>query len=498
MFLISKLSSNREKLCFVAIAILLLMDSCFAQPAITLSKSSGPPTTKLLVSGIGFAPNVGVDIYFDTTDETLVITDTNGSFHDAAAHALASSYPGKHWVTALQRYGGQGAQNPFLVFTNWSQFHFDTSRTGLNPYENVISKRTASRLRPTWSATGIDESFASPTVADGLFYAASQQGELYTFNAFSGKLVWSQYAGGCSLEGSPAVAAGIVYDQDLCGFVYAWNARTGSLIWKEQLSNTGSSSPAASNGVIFISAANSQKAVTTLYALNAKTGATIWTAPIGGYNGDASPTPSLGADAVYAITEGQLFALDAHTGNQLWTYTVGHGRGAYAAPCVANGVVYASSVDGNVYALNATTGTLIWKYATADQVSSTPAFANGLIYVGSTDNNLYALNAYSGALQWEYATGGAIYSSPAVANGVVFDSSGDYNLYAWDADTGALLWQYAVTDSLFAPSPAVANGSVWLGGDNVHAFTVAAGDVPGSSASDVAPDMGTLRPSGEF
>jgi outer membrane protein assembly factor BamB len=475
----------------------VLSIAAVAQPTITLSVSSGPPTTKFSVSGSGFAPNVGVDIYFDTTDEALVVTDSNGAFHNAGAHALGSSYPGKHWVTALERYGGQGTQDPFLVFTSWSQFHFDASRSGLNPYENVISKRTVGRLRLAWHATGIEALGSSPAVAEGLTYITGG-GNLYALDALSGTLLWKYFGNDGTMQGSPAVADGIVYDQDGGGAIHAVNAKTGSLIWKERFFNTGGSSPAISNGVAYIAAANSQKAITTLYALDAKTGATIWTAPIGTYNADESPTPALGVDTVYAVTEGELFALDANSGKQLWTYTVGNMRGAYPAPCIANGVVYAGSFDHSIYALNGTTGALIWKYTTGGEVSSSPAFANGVIYVGSTsndsaDNSLYALNAITGALQWKSATGGPINSSPAIANGIVFDSSEDYNFHAWDADTGSLLWQYT-TGNFYTTAPTVANGTVWLAGYNLYAFTVKPDVIAGSSASDLPPDMRALHP----
>jgi hypothetical protein len=69
-----------------------LLVTCFlcgiasATPSITLSKKSGPPTSGILVSGRGFEPNVGVDIFFDTKDEALVITNGKGGFDNAKAY----------------------------------------------------------------------------------------------------------------------------------------------------------------------------------------------------------------------------------------------------------------------------------------------------------------------------------------------------------------------------------------------------------------------------
>ena len=54
---------------FLFVECLLLCGIASAAPSIILSKKSGPPTSKILVSGRGFEPNVGVDIYFDTKDK---------------------------------------------------------------------------------------------------------------------------------------------------------------------------------------------------------------------------------------------------------------------------------------------------------------------------------------------------------------------------------------------------------------------------------------------
>src|ERR1700675_3333017 len=90
-------------LCFLFFACLLLCGVASAAPSITLSRKSGPPTSGIRVSGRGFAPNAGVDIFFDTKDEVLVVTDGKGEFHNAGAWAPRNAHPGKHWVTALKR-----------------------------------------------------------------------------------------------------------------------------------------------------------------------------------------------------------------------------------------------------------------------------------------------------------------------------------------------------------------------------------------------------------
>src|ERR1700724_304509 len=138
---------------FLFVACSMLVGTAGAAPSITLSKKSGPPTSRILVSGRGFEANVGVGIYFDTKDKALVVTDGKGEFRDAAINAPRSARPGKHLVTALERHNDKGAQEPYVVFTDWPQLGFDPSGDGFNPYENVLNPANVASLGLRWSHT---------------------------------------------------------------------------------------------------------------------------------------------------------------------------------------------------------------------------------------------------------------------------------------------------------------------------------------------------------
>src|SRR5579863_5132123 len=89
-----KFPSLSDTCIFLIVACSLLSGICSATPFITLSKKTGPPTSKILVSGSGFRPNVGVDIYFGTEDEALVVTNSKGEFDNAKIHAPRDTRPG--------------------------------------------------------------------------------------------------------------------------------------------------------------------------------------------------------------------------------------------------------------------------------------------------------------------------------------------------------------------------------------------------------------------
>ncbi len=92
--------------------------------------------------------------------------------------------------------------------------------------------------------------------------------------------------------------------------------------------------------------------------------------------------------------------------------------------------------------------------------------------MGTEDGNVYALNATTAAKLWKYSTEGEVFSSPAVANGTVYVGSDDSNLYALNATTGRLTWSFTTGDEV-SSSPAVANGVVYVGSNdgNVYALS---------------------------
>jgi len=85
-------------------SILLLAAWGFSQ-SITVAPAMSSPNTTTLVSGSGFSAAADVDIYFDTSDLALAVTDDTGSFAEIALRVPASALPGKHTVTAKDSTG---------------------------------------------------------------------------------------------------------------------------------------------------------------------------------------------------------------------------------------------------------------------------------------------------------------------------------------------------------------------------------------------------------
>jgi outer membrane protein assembly factor BamB len=441
-----------------------------------------------------------VDIFFDTKDKALVVTNGKGEFHDAGIYAPRSARPGKHWVTALERNNDKGAQQVFLVQTDWSQFRFSPKHDAVNPFENVLDPHTVGGLGVKWTYnTQHLWAWGSPMVVDGAAYVATWD-DLYTFDANTGALRWKFSLFPELLSSDPAVANGILYIGTFDEGIYALNAETGVTLWSNACDRGYCrvfSSPAVANGMVYFDDAEDDSGDGT-YALDVKTGKLLWFSP----TNSSFSSPAVANGVVYVGSDdSNLYALDAFTGVQLWSYTAGWV--VRTSPAVANGIVYFGSYDKNVYALNASSGAKLWSYATNGYVEGSPAVANGVVYVSSDDGNLYALNAYTGDLLWSY-TAGAYVGDPTVANGVVYVGSWSPNaIYALNATTGKLLWSYATGGRVLSDS-AIVNGKVYFSSYDdglIYAFDTAEkenGKVEELWPASEPPDLKTLRPDFTF
>jgi outer membrane protein assembly factor BamB len=436
-------------LCAVSALFLFAATPVFAL-AITLTPTFDHPGAKIAVSGSGFGAYAVIDIYFDTTDELVVTANANGSFLRRKFQVPADASPGQHWVTAVERNDGKGAQRPFLVSASWAERGYDSRGRRSNPYETVLTTKNVDRLGKLWVAQTGGGIESVPAVVDGTVYLSANT-NLYAFSADTGALLWTADIHGSGIpEPSPAVANGVVYVAG-GGIVQALDAKTGAAIWSVQ-NGTTRSSPTVIGGVLYIGSSDSH-----VYALDATTGAVLWATRL---DTEVVSTPAVAGGKVYVGTvSGPLYALDADTGDVLWNAAIL--GGTFGSPAVADGIVYAGS--DNMYAFDASTGATLWTGHTRAPVLSSPAVANGIVYAGSRDRTLYAFDARKGDLLWGATFGDEVDSSPAVANGVVYVGSEDYNIYALDAATGTELWSAQTGSFIEYASPAVSDGVVYIG-----------------------------------
>jgi outer membrane protein assembly factor BamB len=467
---------------------LLLATAAHAQTE-TLAPASNHPNSTANVTGSGYAANEAVDIYFDTTDEQLAVTNSKGAFAATPVPVPASALPGTHYITATGRRSGDAAQETFTVATTWPRLGEGNHSQSTNLYENVLSPYTVSGLDIQWNYTTGNAVETSPAVAGGRLFICSDDESVYALSASTGAKLWSAATSG-PVYGSPTFANGVVYAGSSDGYLYAFNAATGALLWRFQTGGQIQGSPAVANGNIYF-----QNADGYFYSVNSS-GAENWVISTGATGGFPS-SPAIAEGNVY-FTTGNGYLYRANLTNGAWYRVQYDSSGIYSSPAVSNGVVYFGTNEKGFFAVNAQTLEQIWNQTAVSQVLSGAAVANGIVYVGEANGNgtIWALSAETGAIVWSFQTNDVVQGSPVVANGVVYagvfdpdDRAGEH-LYAFDALYGNVYWT-ASNGFGIDSAPTVANGMLYVGSvdDNVYAYALGAG----GTAKIKPPSIAALR-----
>jgi len=301
------------------------------------------------------------------------------------------------------------------------------------------------------------------TLPDAMFRANPQHTGEYDNCGVdpSNTLLWRFKTGG-KVNSSPAVSNGIIYIGSDDNNLYAIDAATGNEKWRFAMSVYESSSPSVSNGVVYIGSFDNN-----LYAIDAVTGKEKWRCKTGSY---VQSSPAVFNGVVYIGSDDNLYAIDAGTGKEIWRFRTG--SRLKSSPAVSNGIVYVGS-GNKILAIDAMMGKEKWRLTTGwlTYVESSPAVSNGVVYVGSSNRNLHSIDALTGKEKWRFETVDDVDSSPAVSNGVVYVGGKDKNLYAIDSVTGKEKWRFATRGCVYS-SPAVFNGIVYVGSNDGNLYAI--------------------------
>jgi len=279
-------------------------------------------------------------------------------------------------------------------------------REPANPPTPLKEFKSRAQSKIIWSAkVGEAGNFTfTPAVENGQVYAASVAGDMYKFDAISGKQVWHINAGE-GLSAGVGVGENLVLVGTPSGYVIAYN-QDGKLLWKSRVSSEVLSAPQVSAGIVVVRAGDGR-----IFGLSAVDGSRKWI-----YQ-RATPTLSLRSSAGVAIDTGavyvgfaggKLIALRLDDGKIIWEASVAQPRGVTeieriaditSLPIVDGPLVYAVAYQGKIAAVDRASGRVIWS---RDISSYTGMNAEeSRIYVTHANGSVYALAYDSGKTFWK-------------------------------------------------------------------------------------------------
>lgn len=305
-------------------------------------------------------------------------------------------------------------------------------------------------------------------------FIASSDRTVYAIDGSTGKKIWAyeteiwDYTTSKSMPSSPIVEKigekyflfVSIWNNNFAPFkniqkgeLFSFDAYTGGLIWRVKLTNMALNSPAfayiGERPVLFVTSFDGN-----IYSIDAKTGKIIWNfisdSPI-----HSSPTiinVNNKNYVVFGTRFGNLYCLKADSPDIFWKIKTGHAIDSTGAFAIVENkpLVFIGSYDRCVYAIDCSDGKKAWLFQTQNFITASPALANiadrKVVFITSLDDNIYCLDAASGKelwryktgrLAWEYTTrGDTLWSSPIVIDNkkspILIFGSYDGTMYAFN------------------------------------------------------------------
>ena len=355
---------------------------------------------------------------------------------------------------------------------SWSMWRNDPDNSG-------SGQSGPTKLNLRWSFTTGGGVAATPVIVDGRVYVGSQDKNIYSIDARDGRLLW-KFMTGARIKSSPAVVNGKVYVGPDDGYVYCLDAKNGSLIWKTDAGGyieasfkavTGiRSSPIVVGGRVFVGSLD-----TSLYCLNANSGDVVWSYETGGY---ITSTPAVSNGVVYItsqeVSSGVIYKIDAADGTLIWErdiqYVIAADRGIdlHASPTVGDGMVFVAANKQKYYGVNVTTGEIEWTYVTTEGTEGIGGYL--IASMAYHDGELYiidmffitALDTNTGEVVWKSWIGTELYTTPTYADGKIYVTTDRRFVYVINATDGSRL-SFFETGSNSWSAPSMYEGRLYFG-----------------------------------
>ncbi len=360
---------------------------------------------------------------------------------------------------------------------DWAMFRRDPSHTG-------VGQSGPTNLTIRWSYTTGGAVISSPTIANGIACFGSQDKNIYAVDARSGNFLW-KFTTQNRVWSSPAFANGRVYTGTDDGNMYCLDAKNGTLIWKTSAGNVTQgdfaaavklrSSPTVANGYVYVGALDNNT-----YCFNAATGDVAWTYPT---LGPITSSPAVSNGAVYVISQepasGILYKLLTN-GSLVWKKPLPYqpafmgGTDMQASPVVAGNMVFAYSDTSAYYGINASNGEIVWTFKdeTAQEfIVCTPVYVDGKIFIVDKFS-IVCLDAITGQPIWNKFLGDELYVSPTYADGKLYIVTDQRSVYVLNATDGVKM-AYLATGSNSWSSPTVYEGKLYVGNNDWNVYCLA-------------------------
>ena len=344
---------------------------------------------------------------------------------------------------------------------NWQCFKGNALRTALvNAPEWNPSGET---LKEVWRAP-IGEIWASVVMAGENLFVGSGDGNFYSIDSATGKVVWKLPLG-ARIESTACLNKNVAYVGCDMGILFAIQLRNGSILWKKSLSEYIRSSPYCNGEQVFVGSISPEKKSGMFWALRADNGSTSWKRAMG----PVFSSPVVDQDDIFIGSDDETFYCLGTNGALKWQTSLAGKIRSTAA--LAREFLYAGGFGGAFYKIRKGTGEVMWRNENAGSMYSSPAIGKGVVTAGNNSGAVQFFQVNGGKLKASFSTGGPVTASPLLVNQFALIGSNDGQLYVLDS-----LGKSVCSFDAKAPINSSAffhNDRIYFGSDNgLHALSL--------------------------
>ena len=244
-----------------------------------------------------------------------------------------------------------------------------------------------------------------------------------------------------------SLAPGLLFAQTDDGNFYTYDSETGQLLWMASLGRrTRDAQPASANSrSVYVTSGN------FLFALDRQTGRPIWIEDL-----TVEPTSAVACDedeVLVGLSSGKVAAFRASDKFPLWNWQTS--GPVLSKPVPAGQAVAFGSHDGRLYVALEQPPTMLYRVATGGEIDAPlGTYGTHLLLVPSADKNVYAVDLFSANIEWIYPSGAPVLQKPLVAGDTVYVVNAAGILGSLDARNGAVHWTTPILGgNLVAISP---------------------------------------------
>lgn len=393
-----------------------------------------------------------VVVTYSKTGDTLNVTVPGTT--DLSALKPVLNYKGASTTLDLQKVQDFSEPVPFTITAkdgSKQDWYLKVSR------RNIVYVGTSIRVMALDAGVGkllwqdssnVNYGYSDPQLVGDTLYVGGIDGNMYAYNALTGKRIWKKFLSSTGIEGPATIHGNTLYVGTNDDYFYALDAANGNTKWSFLTGSNISNKPVIYNNTVIFGSSDGY-----VYALDTATAQPAWEFFTSGVIVSSAPVLSNGVIFI-GSRSGYLFAIDAATGQEKWKHYTDVSM-EMSGVVVDNGTVYTTgwynfstgvNIGGAVYALNESTGARVW--TALDKVGFTGplTYDNGNLLVSADNGNFYSLKAGNGSVNWYEAIlpNGA---GSTVKDGVVYvGASGTRKIYALNTADGTTRWAYNLAD----------------------------------------------------